>query len=337
MFAPYLIGSLVGISVASSPGSGVPKDPGLAPLESTATDAEEPSPSSAAEAHEELRALLASCDQALGPGNCVAAAAAADVPWRAVVEFTERGVQVTLHTTTKPVVRQLEFSAADAVKQRRAAAGLLVAAMTAAAHLEERTTKDESAARANEARERRARAVRPVAAEPLLTLPVTPEHSPRFGLELAAAASPFVGAGRWGMGGLAAFTWWPSASLGISAEGRALHAPAEEFSANAVMGAFGLTIPLWSVSRDITLRLHPAAVLDLTHVFHVAGASGSQVAQRVGGRLALRIAVGGRLGPWLGVGVTTLSRAVEIQVDKNLIRRAPPVTLSLALGMRWEP
>lgn len=287
---------------------------------------------------EALRALVASCDQALGEGSCVPFQAGAREPYFAEVSFELEAARVVLRTSgseQQAVVaeRSLSFSEADGRPQRQRAAGLLVAAMTAAADLAQRQEL--------EAAEKEEELLVAAPAPPVSPPPPAPaprrEGAP-FGAEAAFVTSPLLGPEGWGFGGLFNLGFWPRDAFAFNAEARMLRATGEELSGDSISGALGATLVLGRRNAAFGLRVHPQAVFESTRVFGVVPEGGAKFAHRGGGRLGVSVAWGGHLlAPFALVSVTALAPAVSVERDGEHLRTLPPVTLSLAFGVRLEP
>ncbi len=343
-----VLGAVVAISVAPSK---APMNDSEPPLDAPNLEGQTPSgaapgprdaalvPVTASQGEEAQKALILSCDEALGRGSCVPFQAGAPEPFWAEVSFEPDAARVTLRESERrnePFVseRTLSFSEADGRAQRQRAAGLLVAAMTAAAQLA-RSSEDQ----ASQVEEPDELPQAPLAEElPPKDLAQPQRKNSTFSVEGAFVASPFVGASDWGFGGFLGLGFWPRNSFALAAEARFARAAGSDLSADAYSAALGAIVVVGRRDAVVVLCFHPQAVFESTRVFEVVPEGGSQFASRGGGRIGLSLAWGGHaLAPFLGVYGTALAPTLTVKQDGELLRTFPPVTLSLALGLRIEP
>jgi hypothetical protein len=91
--------------------------------------------------------VIESCQAALGPNECTLAKDGTDAEWHAAVTWEGMRLRVTLEQSqmrgTEVARRELEFSPSDSEEQRWVAAGLMVAALTAAQSKPEEPKEDE--------------------------------------------------------------------------------------------------------------------------------------------------------------------------------------------------
>jgi hypothetical protein len=291
--------------------------------------------------HEELESalvqVLASCENALGVGECTRSGEGDD-SWHALVVFSDDGARVTLARPNRVIVRSLQFFPEDSEKQRRVAAGLLVAAMTAAARLSEPDAEAQARTEQDQVK-----GVRPTPETPEMnSIPDYQEQDKAsresvVSLELAAIMGPTLGRSHIGGGALAGalYNVHPRVGVGIVLEG--IFSRKGEWEVMKFASGAGPRFLLFPDSNSLGWDLGVEGVIDLTQVNYMSGASASQGAIRGGGRLRTTWSVGrGGLRPFLGLGVTALAPVLEIQEDGSPERVVPAFLGSVFLGVRYK-
>lgn len=288
-----------------------------------------------------LEEVLSSCENALGEGECRGPDQGGDT-WQAAVAFTDSSATVTLSRPNRVIVRNLEFSPEDSEKQRRVAAGLLVAAMTAAARLSEPDVEEETMPPV----ERQQRGgVEKAAGAPSRVQRSSPTRSNMepenrtggFSVEVAGMFGSTLGGPHWGGGGAAAFSLWlrPHLGLGISAGG--LYSYKDDWEALKFDGGVGPRMALVPESKVLSWELAVEGVLDFTQVRYAPGRSAPGGALRGGGRMRTSWALGASpVRPFLGVAITSLSPVLEIQRDGTKERVVPAFLGSAFLGIVYK-
>lgn len=281
-----------------------------------------------------LSDVLASCEKALGRGECTRAGGNEN-SWRASVVFLRDAAHVTLSRPNRVIVRSLEFLPEDSEKQRRVAAGLLVAAMTAAARLSEPEPaepeppepkseeaeppdvgKPEPAARPTPPRREKAASSR--------------KHVRR--LELGAVAGPTLGATHWGGGGVVAASADLRPELGAGGGIEVLYSESDGLQVLKLGAGLGPRVDLLPGVRAVGWSLALEGVLDYTRINTASMQEGARSALRGGGRLRTGVSFGaGSVRPLFGLGITALSPGLEIRRDESLM--VPAFLGSVFLGV----
>lgn len=292
-----------------------------------------------------LGEVLASCENALGTGECTRPEEDEDT-WHAVVVFTADGAKVTLSRPNRVIVRNLEFSTEDSEKQRRVAAGLLVAAMTAAARLSEPEFEEQRGSREERESRVRAESSQPDAAAPTAESlapwapaePEKPHAGGPYSAELVAMIGSTLGGPHFGGGGAAslALRLRPHFSIGLGVGG--LYSRRDDFEVMKLDGSAGPRVNLLPASKILNWELAAEGVIDFTQVSYLPGESDARGAVRGGGRVRTSWTLGSaRLRPLLGVAVTSLSPVLEIQADGTSETVVPSFLGSAFLGIVYKP
>lgn len=300
------------------------------------------SPSSSEPSSADVQAkVVAHCEVALGQGECQSASTSRAASAR--VLFEENRVVVTLLSEPQLPARSLEFSPADTPEQRQVAAGLLVAAMSAAAEsdresrLRMRHEQEDKAREKQLAQEQKAKDV--ALEESKRAAPSDPLNTERSHLlfDLGATYAPPVDGSENTLGGLLRASWQPSTRNGFFLEFRFAqslqHAPRLRFGD----AALGTSLILTGARAPLHLWLNASAVLNLVEVSQVNSLDESQIAIRGGARVGLGIAP--RLlplSPWLGLDLAGLAPTVEVRAGEDLVDRLPAFVFTTSLGIRWD-
>jgi hypothetical protein len=286
-----------------------------------------PTPEDAERLEFALSDVLASCEKALGSGECTRVGDD-EGTWRASVVFLRDAATVTLSRPNRVIVRSLEFLPEDSEKQRRVAAGLLVAAMTAAARLSEPeppAPKPEEVAPARPeppkvvTRPAPARRAPPSSASPSSASPWSASPRARR-LELGALAGPTLGGTHWGGGALLAVSADLRPEFGAGGGVEGLYSNKDGYQVLKLGVGLGPRIHMhpgvWSVGWSLALE----GVLDYTRITTTLLEEATQGALRGGGRLRTSVSFGGgKVRPLLGLGITALSPGLEIRRDETVL------------------
>lgn len=296
-----------------------------------------PTPEDAERLEFALSDVLASCEKALGSGECTRVGED-EGAWRASVVFLRDAATVTLSSPNRVIVRSLEFLPEDSEKQRRVAAGLLVAAMTAAARLSE---PEPPAPKPEE--------VAPVRPEPpkVVTRPAPARREPPASaspasasprarrLELGALAGPTLGGTHWGGGALLAVSADLRPEFGAGGGVEGLYSNKDDFQVLKLGVGLGPRIHLlpgvWSVGWSLALE----GVLDYTRITTTLVEEATQGALRGGGRLRTSVSFGGgKVRPLLGLGISALSPGLEVRRNETVL--VPAFLGSAFLGILFN-
>lgn len=280
--------------------------------------------------------VVSSCQTALGEEQCALAAPGLSPEWTADVRALPDGVEVTLIGDHLSRTRTLSFAPVDSEEQRCVAAGLLVAAMTAAARLdtlaEVPASSSPSAVKA------------PVGPRPERKREVSRSQMPAFSIDLGGAAITMLRHDDLGMAASGRGTLWPflrgrSVAVGISgyvSAGESLGQTSLEV--RLLEGGAGLSLYVLPPKLPVGLRVHGEALFSRTWVSKVPQATGTQAANQ-GGGAARALVVFGRsdLLPWLGVRAALSLPPLEIQREGMSLIEAPLSRFSLGIGLTWQP
>lgn len=293
-----------------------------------------------AASREALVDVLASCRTALGESECQGENASAAI-WNAQVVFSSDGAQVTLNGPTRVVTRRLEFLPEDSPKQRRVAAGLLVAAMTAAARLSEPKPKVVKSPEPN--------VEVPFPSEPGLTgdeptkvvdrphVEKTNERSDAWSIEAAALVGPTLDLSHLGWGGRFEIDVPISPRWGGGASLSAMRASRDGWKSTSMQFCIGPWFSPVGANRPIGWKVTLEAVLDRTEIVHGPSEDPAQNALRAGGRLRTSFSLGdGRLTPLLGLGITALGPSLEVRIEGEPAFAVPAVTTMGYLGVGYR-
>lgn len=284
-----------------------------------------------------LDEVLASCEKALGPLECTSVDGGEDA-WRALVVFSEDGAKVTLSRANRVIVRSLEFLPEDSEKQRRVAAGLLVAAMTAAARLSEPNIKEATDAQVD-GKEEPARPDEAATApkDPPADLPESPFQGGGVTLELAAIAGSTLGGLHFGAGGLAAVTTQIRRHIGIGVGVDGLYSRYDGWEVLTVQGGVGPRIALLTETTAGSWQLAAEATIDVTQIRYAHGEDSFESAIRGGGRVRTSFALGSKaVRPLLGVGVSALSPLLELRQNGSVVRVVPSFLGCAFVGIAYK-
>lgn len=256
-----------------------------------------------------LSEVLASCENALGLGECTRDGDSENL-WQASVVFRNDAVTITLARTNRMIVRSLEFLPDDSEKQRRVAAGLLVAAMTAAARLSEPEPKEPVKEKVS------ILPPAPVAPAPPPKREEKKEPTRRAAryLELAAMTGPTLGGAHFGGGALLSATMQARAPIGFGGGVDGLYSQRDDFRVLKLGVSVGPRLGLLTELQALSWFLALEGVVDYTRIQPALPEVEARGAMRGGGRLRTSVAFGsGGLRPLLGVGITALSPGLEIR------------------------
>lgn len=278
------------------------------------------------------------CEIALGKGECRAALATETASAR--VDFKKNRVVVNLLSEPGVPPRSLDFSDADTPDQRQVAAGLLVAAMSAAARSErdarERREEEQAAQLASEVarRESLEQIKRENAAR---SLKEDQQESVRFLFDLGATFSPPIDGAKIGLGGLLRTTWQATSFAGFFVELRFAQLVGESPRVRLGDAGFGASLTLTKPDSSVTAWLNAGPVFNLVEVSQVNELDESQVTLRGGGRLGFGVAP--RLlplSPWLAVDLAGFAPTVEVRAGDTFIERIPALMFAASVGARWD-
>lgn len=276
---------------------------------------------------------LSSCEAVLGEGACQAEATEEPL-FLAEMSWQEQWLLVRLRRagdeTTWLVERRLEFSENDQPKQRWVAAGLLIAALTAAEHHKLSLEKPEVPAEPELEPEPPA----PVLAETVLAVPPLAVRPSPFRLDGGVRLGPGPGEPSLRLGGLLRFSWFPRTwglTLATNTE-LSVATPAEILW---VSGAAGAGVRLTQPEASWDLRLLGEGVLQWVQVGARQGPAREQSQlTRGGARLALDSswATGGPLHPWLNLEASYLLPSWDLQVASRPVLAEESFQVSINLG-----
>ena len=252
MLAPLALLGLVTIQVIQDEGPVAPLSPDAA-----AEFGENEAPPAAESASVVLQQVVAHCEIALGEGQCQAASQ--DAPASARVVFETNRVVITLLDEPALPTRSLEFSPADSTDQRQVAAGLLVAAMSAAARSEQearaRDAEEQVALQEPKESEKKPPEQKPESSE--LSKVDEEKPTPQFLFDIGGTLSPPLGGSTLRLGGLLKSTWQTSTLLGVFGELRfsqSLGNPPRLRLADAGIGASMTLTRFWFPRNDLARR-----------------------------------------------------------------------------------
>lgn len=338
MGGTFSILALVAIQVAEAPpASKGSEGPPIEVVVPSGNQPEEPSQTSdqrsvpLERAAAEMR-VIASCEAALGEGQCTGAAPQA--PWQATVRFSESDVEVVLTQGDDTVTRRLPFSRGDNDEQRLVAAGLLVAAMTASAQLSSRREPVPPPSKPSQDPP-------PSPPAPSPPAPSQLRWSPYGTLDLGARLSPLITWDNPALGASLHGAYWFherwGATVGVSASQSLLSDP----RARAGEASVGVSLNLLEPEGSVAWILRGQSVTEALVVDRVPGAEGSAMALRTGGSLALLLtgshrAKASALVPFLGIETTLLGPRVEITRDGEPLTDALFVRAGLSVGISWK-
>lgn len=281
--------------------------------------------------------VVQSCETALGPGECSAPASSDPSEWSAHVVFSSDSVEVTLEKAGQRIHRQLVFSEADGLDQRRVAAGLLVAAMTASARLAEVPQEKPQPVVAS------APLPPPTSSQPQEDV-VESRQDPRshFSIDLGLSSAPVLDWDTWGLGAQLRGTWWSAhesrlSPWGVTASLSGLHSLGTAARAGQLEGSLGVAVSLLGPQGLWSLELHGEGLLNATRVFAIPETEGSEGAVRGGAQWGAVIALGrSTVAPFLGVDARWLAPEMEIQREGATYIQVAPFSVALHCGVRFQ-
>lgn len=280
--------------------------------------------------------VVQSCETALGSGECAAPASLDPSEWSAQVVFSTDSVEVTLQKADQIIHRQLVFSEADSLDQRRVAAGLLVAAMTASARLAEVPQEK------NEPLFMPPPVPAPLSSEPPEDAEVHKDRGPHISIDLGLTSAPLLDWNTWGLGAQLRGIWWVAresrpAPWGLTASLGGLHSLGTAEGAGQLEGSLGVAVSLLNPQSYCSFELHGEGLLNATRVFAIPETEGSQGALRGGVQVGALVAFGrSSFAPFVGVDARWLAPDMEIQREGVTYIQVSPFSVVLHVGLRFQ-
>ena len=279
--------------------------------------------------------VVESCNQALGGPRCQAAGQGVRTTLVAIVRWEGTELRISLHKDSAegPEVdqRQVAFSAEDAPRDRFIAAGLMVAALTAAQINPE----------APEPEPPPPPPTKPPPAPPKLDVPpAPPAPPPELPLHLATNLSAEVGQGlsgegaKWG-GGVRLSWLLHSPRIGVTGKVSYLGAgqPTRMRWTSAAVGLIARLSP-WNSPIGVEFSGEGVAERVVAQATR-DGESDSDGLWRLGGQLSLLagLRVPASVEPFVGLQLTLLERGFEVRLEDEPLATEPPLRLTGQLGL----
>lgn len=282
--------------------------------------------------------VVDSCNAALGSRRCEAAQPTGnDTTLLAVVRFQGAALDIRLFrgrgVRTEVERRSVAFSEEDAAPDRYIAAGLMVAALTAA-----QPQSPEKAPAEVPPPESPPPPPPEPEPEPVQSAPGAP--APHLGIDLAFLMGQGLDSRHPKLGG-GLQPWWlaDSPRIGASVSISYLYSsgPVQLTWVSAGLGVAG-RITDWSAPVSVEISTE-AMVQQASAAAERDGIRRSENLLRWGGRLGSKIAfpLGGPIEPYLGWEVTLLRPSFEVRLEDERIGSEGPLRFGLALGVRIVP
>lgn len=296
-------------------------------------------------------AIVDSCRVALGTDGCQLARAsptsseqtieAGEAPYF-VVTIERDDVSVELRTPPTSTLRTLHFSAEDSQSQRWVAAGLLVAAMSAALQPKPQPEAAPAAAPALiVAQQQGARQDDEVSSESIKSESVKKglaEKKQKALLALDAAGQIVIGLPLVTLaGGTMRLNVLTAKEHGLFMGLKYLAALQAEPQIWHGSMSFGGTFALCSKQRVVSCGVSAELLGDLLHVSQVPQSTQSRSTFRAGAAFSFGISPHwGTVSPWASLHGVGYLPSVEIQRDSEVIQKVPAIEAGLSLGVRFS-